>query len=134
MLIIPNKLQNSEQILYTQFWVQRKHTCTCIRIETYKLILKDKFTQRTCRIDVKCYSMNVKMTLECQIFIWKALWYARHFSQFSSTKPNATKSYGRSHYPRSCSNLWCQSRTAHWLLLWKITGVYFIQKSFIICS
>ena len=28
------------------------------------VFLKDKFTQITCRIDVKCYSINVKMTLE----------------------------------------------------------------------
>ena len=43
MLIIPNKLQNSEQILYTQFWVQRKHTCTCVWIETTNYLNNENY-------------------------------------------------------------------------------------------
>ena len=38
------------------------------------------------------------MTLECQIFIWKALDYARHFSFLVVSKPYIAKSDERSYY------------------------------------
>ena len=37
------------------------------------------------------------MTLECKIFIWKALDYAHHFSPLSVTKPYTMKNNGCSH-------------------------------------
>ena len=44
--------------------------------------LKGKFPHITCQIDVKCYSMYIKITLESQIFILKALGYVRQFTRF----------------------------------------------------
>ena len=96
--------------------------------------LKDKFPQITCQIHVKCHSMYIKITLESHIFIWKALWYVRHFSRFSDNKPNATKSYGRSHYPRSCSNLWRQLRTTNRALLYDIHTSDLLQMQSVSCS
>ena len=99
-----------------------------------KNILKDKFPQITCQIHVKCHSMYIKITLESHIFILKALGYVRHFSRFSGNKPNATKSYGRSHYPRSCSNLWRQLRTNNKALLYEIHTSDLLQKQSVSCS
>ena len=59
----------------------------------------------------------------------KALGYALHFSPLSVTNQYTAESDGCSHCPRSCLNLWHQSRTIHCpLLKKKITDLYFSQK------
>ena len=58
----------------------------------------------TFKSNIKRHFRYVEMTLECKIFVRKALGYFRHFSPLSVTKPLCTsKSDGRSH--------WLQSRT-----------------------
>ena len=79
--------------------------------------LKENFPHIVSEIYIKLHSEHVKMTLECQIFVWKVLSYAHHYFPLSvtnHTKPYSTKWDGCSHCLRSCSYLWHQS------LLWKI--------------
>ena len=90
--------------------------------------LKENFPRNTCQIYILLYSNNVKMTLEFQIFVWKALGCARHFSPRSVTKLYTGKSNGRSQCPCSCSNLWRQSWTTHWPLLFKNHWSLFFTK------
>ena len=37
--------------------------------------LKENFPHNTCQIYIKLHSKHVNITLECQIFVWKALGY-----------------------------------------------------------
>ena len=41
--------------------------------------LKGNFLHTTCQMYMQLHSQHVKMTIECQIFSWKALGYARVF-------------------------------------------------------
>ena len=42
--------------------------------------LKENSPHNVCQIYIKPYSEHIKIAVECQIFVWKALDYARHIS------------------------------------------------------
>ena len=73
--VYPSQKKKKKKKLY---YLYSKHSAGCQKDQTISF-LKENFPDTTCQIYIELHSKHVKMTLECQIFVWKALNYAHHF-------------------------------------------------------